>query len=191
MHHHLTSEKHESLSCPICAKLIVKYHLVRHGPKCFYSNQVASHIYSWVRFDKNYWCLICAEHFNTCAKLVAHYLAHNEHDNNILGMTRFLLSREHKFVIEKQTKFMQHHMPDYRINSRAGTAYPSQVPDELDFMDLVNQPDIYAVSLKRMYPGQQPVQPPYLLNKPTPHMHSVEPFEEHSFRITDAWFVNW
>ena len=85
--------------------------------------------------------------------MVAHYLAHNEHDNNILGMTRFLLSREHKFVIENQTKFMQHQMPDYRINSRAGTAYPSQVPDELDFMDLVNQPDIYAVSLKKCIPG--------------------------------------
>ena len=59
MHHHLTSEKHDSLSCPICDKLIVKYHLLRHGKNCFYSNQVVSHIYSWVRYDKNYWCLIC------------------------------------------------------------------------------------------------------------------------------------
>ena len=153
MHQHLKDDKHDSLSCPICAKLLVKVHVTRHGNSCLLSNKLATYIYSWVTFDKKYWCLICSDHFSSCALLVAHYLNHDERDNNILGMTRFMLKRGQKSELETQSAFMKKHLPEYRINSRPQTAYPSQAADQLDFLTMVAQANIHAVCLASMFPN--------------------------------------
>jgi hypothetical protein len=54
-------------------------------------------------------------------------------------------------------------------------------------MLLINQGKIHPALLAALDPNPQPICPPYVAMKLAPHLNSAQPFQEYSFRISEAF----
>ena len=182
------ASQHAQLQCPLCGKFVQAAKKYRHGHGCFYTNKLAGAIYSWYQFDKKYICMICGQGFKVLTELTSHSLEHEQTDVEAMGMSRFMLGRNCKDMVDGQTHFMQKKDPAYRLRSRKFSTVFSQLPGEaLEYMSLVNQRDCYGAVVGALYPTAPPVSPPSLPGQWMPYLFSQEPYEQHSFRIKTDW----